>query len=670
MAEDKKSKLTDENAEDVSKEAEAVEKEAGKTPDKAEATEKTDDKAIKSEKKTKAKAEKKAVSGSSKAKDKSEKEDEGDDIFTVSSSKKTGKIKHNKIKGTPKAQKQKQKTKSKFSKVIKILVTVLIVLIIVTPFTWYTMATNGVMNRTNTVMSSDNYNYSVNLSMMTYWFNSSYRSYVNNYSSYLSYLGLDTDTDLKDQEYSGGGTWYDYFVSSTESQVQQYLVLCEAAKAAGVTLDDSDYESIDTNIKTLKDSATEYGYSLNGYLDALYGNGVRISDIRDCLKISSLATKYATQVSDSYTYTDDDYDAEVNSDSYTDYLKVNYMTYTFTVDDTTDETTEDTSETTAATDETTAETTAEETTAETTAEETTAEETSTDETTAEETTSAEPTAAEEAALTYMNGLAACTDEESFTAYLTDYLNNVEYATEEDADTKASSVESDLESATKTDTEYSSGDFGDWAFSAERQPYEVMTDEDSYTVYMLLPPTYETDGYSVAFRDEYTTRNMGHIVLDSSEYDDDITQAATAAEDIVSQLTAEEVTEDSFKAMFDEYDQTSTDDPITENVQKDGTGVTVIDDWLYADDTSVGAVTSVYDDTDDDATEVYILWYESDGLVAWKAQADSNLRSADYDEEYSTYEETYTISTDNDAISTIIPVTIQSSDSSTTTTSAS
>ena len=52
-------------------------------------------------------------------------------------------------------------------------------------------------------------NFELKNSEVSYFFNSVYQDYLNTYSSYISYLGLDTTTSLKAQEISEGYTWFD-----------------------------------------------------------------------------------------------------------------------------------------------------------------------------------------------------------------------------------------------------------------------------------------------------------------------------------------------------------------------------------------------------------------------------------------------------------------------------
>ena len=97
----------------------------------------------------------------------------------------------------------------------------------------------------NIAVKSQSYN--ITLPIMMYLFNYNYQSYLSYYGTYLSYHGFDSSKSLKDQYYDedSGQTWYDYFMEMTKQYIQQTLIMAEAAKAAGVELDETDIEGIE-----------------------------------------------------------------------------------------------------------------------------------------------------------------------------------------------------------------------------------------------------------------------------------------------------------------------------------------------------------------------------------------------------------------------------------------
>lgn len=206
-------------------------------------------------------------------------------------------------------------------------VMVLIIVVVVATLALSALDNSGIFKRASTAVSSDHYQ--VSGTMMTYFFRNEYMSFVNQYESILSYIGLNTSASLKTQECAmmgEGQTWFDYFMSSATSYVSQLLVYCEAARDMNIVLSDESKANIDTSIKQLETTAASAGYSLKGYINAMYGSGVNESDIRSCLEIIYLASQCASAVNDDYEskITDDDINTYYNENP-ASFLKADYI---------------------------------------------------------------------------------------------------------------------------------------------------------------------------------------------------------------------------------------------------------------------------------------------------------------------------------------------------------
>ncbi len=174
------------------------------------------------------------------------------------------------------------------------------------------LSASGTVMRMRTAVRSENFR--VNGKMMTYFVNTKYQNFVSNYSAYMSSLSLDPSKPLKDQKFGDTsvnanaldtmlfgefeGTWFDYFMAQATDEVKSMLYYCEEAKAMGLSLDDDDKKSIDDAIASLEATATSYGYPLNAYIAASFGEGVKEKDIRRALELSELATKGMNALSD------------------------------------------------------------------------------------------------------------------------------------------------------------------------------------------------------------------------------------------------------------------------------------------------------------------------------------------------------------------------------------
>ena len=142
---------------------------------------------------------------------------------------------------------------------------------------------------------------------VNYAYRSAYLTFCNQYGSYLSAVNLDTKKALDEQKCGISDefdTWDDYFKDAAKKNLVQVTALCDAAKKAGVTLDEDDQHEIDEQFSYIELAAKQYKYnSVSKYLQAAYGNGATKKVVRHMMELSQLATKYSQQQYDSYTYT-------------------------------------------------------------------------------------------------------------------------------------------------------------------------------------------------------------------------------------------------------------------------------------------------------------------------------------------------------------------------------
>lgn len=186
----------------------------------------------------------------------------------------------------------------------------------------------------------------VNQNMFSYFFRTTYINMLSQYAQYAgdsgdpySVMGIDPTVSLKDQtSFDGKTSWYDYLLTTTETQVENLLIYAAAAKAAGVELDDEDQKEIDTALENVILN-TAYtlglysgGYSEDSICSTAFGEGVKKSDVRDALELQQLATKYSNIKGDSITEdvkSDEDriketYDEDKKPFNYVDYLSFSF----------------------------------------------------------------------------------------------------------------------------------------------------------------------------------------------------------------------------------------------------------------------------------------------------------------------------------------------------------
>jgi len=223
------------------------------------------------------------------------------------------------------AKKAAAKKKAKQDKIVKITgITAAIVLVVALVGMIVYTSINSANRTSGAYLKNDiaveSTNYKINNAQQMYFFQNYYSSFIQNNSDYLSYYGLDTETSLKEQTcpYTGEDgekmSWYDYFMDGTTAQVEQTLVLAEAAKEAGVTLSEEDNKEIE---ETLGKITPEN-----------FAPGLTADEVKECLELSLLAANYQTQVQDGIKYTDADLETYYTENKNT-YDKVTYRMYSF-----------------------------------------------------------------------------------------------------------------------------------------------------------------------------------------------------------------------------------------------------------------------------------------------------------------------------------------------------
>ena len=140
-------------------------------------------------------------------------------------------------------------------------------------------------------------------------YSNTYDSLSQQYGELMPYI-LDTEKPLSEQIClygDGTQTWHDYFHAQAVSEMLNVTVLYDAAVKAGKTLSDEDKANIDSTMATYEVSAPMYGYSsVDAFVAANYGKGVDAELFREILEIQALASSYAIELNDSFSYSADE----------------------------------------------------------------------------------------------------------------------------------------------------------------------------------------------------------------------------------------------------------------------------------------------------------------------------------------------------------------------------
>ncbi len=186
------------------------------------------------------------------------------------------------------------------------------------------------VNAAEAVVKSENFSF--DLGEATYLFARYFIDFYNQNQQYIAFYGIDVNKSLKEQEYTKDVTWFDYFVSQSETYMKEILVYCEAAKAAGKSLDEEDKAEIDKLIKEYEDEASANDYkSTDEFVAEIYGDIVTIEDLRSFIEKEKLAFKHYNDIVLSYTFTEAEED-KILSENPDKFYCVDYDYYVFDED--------------------------------------------------------------------------------------------------------------------------------------------------------------------------------------------------------------------------------------------------------------------------------------------------------------------------------------------------
>ena len=489
-----------------------------------------------------------------------------------------------------------------------------------------TLQNSGAMMRGANAIKSDNY--TVSGTMVSYFFNSQYSAFLQTYGTVASYLGLDTSKPLKDQPCNmlEDGTWFDYFMNSTSSYVQELLNCCEYAKANGIALDDEDKADIDEAIEAMSEAAFENNYTTARYIAAMYGSGVKEKDIRAAMELTLLANKGAVAANDKFkaALTEESivayYDEHPEQFLSADYLVKEFEATLATID-------EDDYADTAAYDAAVAEAEA-----------------------AYEAEKAELLAKAkeyEAATGHQEFLEKLSAD--ITAEYDGYYDDDASLTEAEREAKEKTqIATAMEAATVEGYVYqdpedeSSDELAKWLFAADRKVGDtyVIEDEDeekgTYAVYAYCVT-------ATVSREEYTTVDMAYAMFPASEGASSTAAAALKDKLVAANVTTAEAFEEAMK------DQSTSGAATMENLLKDNFGYEAVDEYLYAEGRKAGDCEVINCGTE----YIAVVLYLGEGDVAWHATAQNGALNEQMTAWYEEIATTYTVSVNEKTLNKIV-----------------
>ena len=430
---------------------------------------------------------------------------------------------------------KKQQRKRKLNKIISIGVCILLAAALIASVVAFSMSITPSLKSTVSVKSKY---YNLDNSVVAYYLFSNYNTYCNQYSDYLTLMGLDTSKSLKAQEITDGVTWFDSFLNSTKNSLKQLIALASAAKDDGLEIDEDDKTTINNTLAEIEYYAKLYNYTLDNYIAAIFTEGVDQESVRQATELTLLAQKYSNNLIASYKYTTEDYDKYL-SEHPEKLITADYIYYTFKAE-------------------------------------------------IEEGADEEAVkAAMEKAKAEADDLAKATDVDSFKQKLYDILlaaHDESHEHDED-NTLEDEINTSVEKYVSSMSYSVEEDEGKWLFDSERKTNDVNVFEDtennSYSVVMVVEP---------AHKDESNTLKVRHILFTADEYGSD-EEAKAKAEEVLEEFKNGNATEESFAELAKKYseDTGSKDNGGLIDQMIKGSTVDEFDEWCFNEERKNGDV---------------------------------------------------------------------------------
>ena len=430
-----------------------------------------------------------------------------------------------------------------------------------------------------------------------YYYQTAYRNFLNQYSYFTSYLGLNTSATLKSQAISStaaemlgielpdaadteagadspattGMTWHDYFLDQALDNMSVIQAALKSADAEGFQYPAGIQAEYDDNMDALKSVAAASGISVSQYLKSSFGAGVTEKIYGEQLMRVLRYSAYANAYQDGLAYSDSELEEAYNADRNTyDLVSYEVVSISGAAESTTD-----------------------------------ADGNTVEPTDAESDAALE--AAQDAAKAILDGFQ-------------DGGNLEELADEHDGTYSQNERGS-----------YSAGSvMSEWLYDSARKSGDAATLEDGTVQYVVV--------FHDRFRDENPTIDVRHILVplgtatltedDEGYADEQATLKADAhakAEELLAQWQSGEATEDSFAAlaMKESTDGSKYDGGLYTEVYQ-GQMVTEFNDWCFDAARQPGDTGVV-----DTQYGAHVMYFSGADLNRWQSQVASNLRADAY-----------------------------------------
>ena len=133
---------------------------------------------------------------------------------------------------------------------------------------------------------------------VAYYYGSIYNTFANNGSSF----GFDSSKSAREQQYTEGKTWHDYFLESALDYMKESVAVAHAAEAAGFDGAEQMDSAEQSNLSMVDLYASYSGATRAQYLTAMFGKYMTEEAFVRCVRRNALASAYQQSYSDSLTY--------------------------------------------------------------------------------------------------------------------------------------------------------------------------------------------------------------------------------------------------------------------------------------------------------------------------------------------------------------------------------
>jgi len=129
-----------------------------------------------------------------------------------------------------------------------------------------------------------------------------YASVQQTYGEYADAV-LNPELPLDEQMYAEDQTWAEYLHELTVSNLEEIYAFYDKAVEAGYTLSEEGVAENEDLYEIIDANAAASGYSVDNYLQAVYGKGVNEKVYTKLVEIVSLSTEYSAEINDGFTFT-------------------------------------------------------------------------------------------------------------------------------------------------------------------------------------------------------------------------------------------------------------------------------------------------------------------------------------------------------------------------------